>query len=415
MKNIQAEIISVGTELLLGQITDTNSQWLSQKLNDLGVNVYYHQTVGDNADRVTSVLQMAQQRSQLVIVTGGLGPTEDDLTRESAINVLNRSLVIDQTSLKRVEAHFEKNGIPMTENNRKQAVVFENATVFQNDEGMAPGMFVEHEGTGWIFLPGVPREMKAIMNEKVIPFLKQKYELTGQLVSRELKFIGIGESTLEDKISHIIQSQSNPTIAPLAGDDGVLLRLSAKATTKEKGYALIDELQQRIFQVVGEYCYGIDHDTIESTVLNIMEEKHMTLSSAESLTGGRFIEKLVSVPGASKVVRGSIVSYQREVKEKLLLVSSGTIDQYGTISEQCAFEMVENVQNMMHTDISMSFTGNAGPDPIEGKPVGTVYIGIKQGSNPPQIYAYTFHGSRDNIRNRAVKKGYELLYKLLKS
>ncbi|MBO8155164.1 MAG: competence/damage-inducible protein A [Bacillaceae bacterium] len=414
MKRLQAEIIAVGTELLLGQIANTNAQWISSQLADMGIDVYYHHTVGDNFKRLKQVINLAKERSNLIIVTGGLGPTEDDLTKEAAAAVLHKKLYEHQETLKEIETFFNKNQIPMTENNRKQAQVFEEAIIFPNHEGMAPGMFVETDETGWIFLPGVPREMKHLMLDHVIPFLHKQYKLQHHIASKVLRFIGIGESSLETKLSDLMKSQSNPTIAPLANEGEVTLRLTAKSDSKTECHHLISNLEEEVMKRVGKYCYGTDNDTIENTVFKLLKKNHYTISSAESLTGGKFIESLISLPGASSVVSGSIVSYGTDIKKDVLHVSQETIEQHGTVSEPCAREMALNIQQLMNTDVGISFTGNAGPDPSEGKPVGTVFIGLKIKGQPVEVKEYHFYGSREHIRSRTVKKGFELLYKKLK-
>jgi nicotinamide-nucleotide amidase len=415
MKNVNAEIISVGSELLLGQIANTNAQWLSKRLADLGINVFFHHTVGDNFNRLEDVMKLADKRSDLVIVTGGLGPTDDDLTREVAAVVLDKTITTDEEVLRKVEQYFTKNNLRMSENNRKQAHVFSGAKVFYNTEGMAPGMFTSHGQTGWVFLPGVPREMKSLMSTQVLPFLTAHYQLNQKIISKVLKFIGIGESLLEDELSDIIRAQTNPTVAPLAGEGEVTLRLTAKATTEAIGLEMINEVESKILERVGAYCYGADEDSIEYKVFELLREKNMTLSSAESLTGGRFIERIISIPGASSIIPGSIVCYQEESKINVLQIPRKLIQDYGTISKQCASQMATNVLDIMKSTIGISFTGNAGPNAAENKPVGTVFIGIKRDAEEPIIHEYQFKGNRDTIRNRSVKKGFELLYNYLKN
>ncbi|WP_376697735.1 competence/damage-inducible protein A [Salirhabdus euzebyi] len=412
---MNAEIISVGSELLLGQIADTNAQWISQQLAEIGINVYFHHTVGDNEARLTEVMTLAQKRSDLVIVTGGLGPTDDDLTRDVAAKVLQKNLVVEESILEKIEQYFVKNNIAMSENNRKQAVVFKEGIILPNEEGMAQGMYVEHEKKSWIFLPGVPREMKSIMVKHGFPFLQKKYQMNKQIVSKVLRFIGIGESILEDRLSDIIREQTNPTIAPLAGEGEVMLRLTASCQNEAEGFAFIQVVEDKILARVGKYHYGTNDDTLESTVLQLLKQLNLSIASAESITGGRFIDRIISLPGASQVVPGSIVCYQREVKEKVLKIDEQLIEKYGTISEQCATKMAENIQQMMNSTIGISFTGNAGPDMSENKPVGTVFIGLKIGTKEVVCKKYQFTGVRNTIRNRAVKKGLELIYHYLKN
>ncbi|WP_102028286.1 competence/damage-inducible protein A [Salirhabdus sp. Marseille-P4669] len=414
-REVNAEIVSVGSELLLGQIANTNAQWISEQLAQIGVNVFFHHTVGDNFSRLESVMRLAEQRSHLVIVTGGLGPTDDDLTRDVAKEVLNQQLVINETVLEKVQHYFSKNHIVMTENNRKQALVFQGGEVFLNEVGMAPGILVKKGDTIWVFLPGVPREMKSLMTKSVLPYLVNYYKLDQIIQSKVLKFIGIGESILEDKLKDIIRSQTNPTIAPLAGEGEVTLRLTAKANNTEIASQLISKVEEKIVERVGAFCYGKDQETIEQRVLTLLQEKNRSLASAESLTGGKFIEKLIAIPGASSHVAGSIVSYQEETKVNVLQVSKSIIEQYGTVSSECAKAMAAQIQALMNTSVGISFTGNAGPDASEDKPVGKVFIGVKVANKEAEVYEFQFNGNRDTIRNRAVKKGFEILYNLLKN
>lgn len=412
---VKAEIIAVGTELLLGQISNTNAQWLSERLAEHGVDVYYHSVVGDNLQRVTDVFKLAEKRSDLIIVTGGLGPTEDDLTRDAASSVVNRALYEDKPSLERIAAYFEKNNRTMTPNNRKQALVFEGADVLQNHEGMAPGMVLSHKNKTWVFLPGVPREMKYLMEFEVLPILLKQFELDETIVSRMLRFIGIGEAQLEDTLKDIIDSQTNPTVAPLATEGEVAIRLSAKATSKEEAYKCFQTVESKIYDRVGDYIYGYDTDTIAEVVLNLLKEKGMTIAAAESLTGGMFANELVSLSGASEVVKGSIVSYATSVKENTLNVPKNILNKFGTVSEKCAQTMAVNAQTIMDANVGISFTGVAGPNSVEGKPLGLVYIGIQIGNKESVTHRFQFSGSRQTIRTRAVKKGLELLYHQLKN
>ncbi|GAB3066914.1 competence/damage-inducible protein A [Virgibacillus ainsalahensis] len=414
MKNVKAEIIAVGTELLLGQIANTNAQWLSEQLALYGVNVYNHAVVGDNLQRVEEAFTQAGNRSDVVIVTGGLGPTEDDLTREAFQKISMLEMEEHLPSMKKIEAFFEKQKATMTPNNRKQARVFAGADVLENEVGMAPGMIVNHFGKTWVFLPGVPREMKYLVQNDVLPYIKK---ITGNeeiIKSTILKFIGIGESTLEHELHDIIRAQSNPTIAPLAQNDGVVIRLTAKEVSTEKVNDLLNETKQQIMDKVGSYFFGIDDQTIEEQVLTLLTEKNMQIAAAESLTGGMFTQKLTSVEGASNALQGGIVCYDTNVKQDVLGVSKETIQDKGTVSKECALEMAGNVKDMLHASIGMSFTGVAGPDEIEGQPVGTVYIALCTDDGEECVEKFTFEGSRNSIRNRATTKGFELLFKYLK-
>lgn len=414
MKNTNAEIIAVGTELLLGQIANTNAQWISEQLALYGINVYYHGVVGDNLKRVQDTFSLAEKRSDIVIVTGGLGPTDDDLTREAFQVITGIPIVEHKPSMEKIEAFFKNNNSMMTPNNRKQARVFENSIVLDNKVGMAPGMIVTHENTIWVFLPGVPREMKALMTDAVLPYLKKTLQLNEVIKSYVLRFIGIGESKLEHELKQIMEQQQNPTIAPLAQNNGVVIRLTAKTKSEEEAIRLLEGTKQQILDKVGSYYYGMNDDTIEQTILNLLKTKELTIASAESLTGGKFIEKLISVPGASQVCKGSIVCYDTSVKREVLGVPAHIIQEYGTVSAECAKEMAVNVAKSLNASVGISFTGVAGPDMVEGKPVGTVYISVYIKGGKHIVEKCEFIGSRESIRHRTVLKGYEILWNLLK-
>ncbi|MDX8047004.1 competence/damage-inducible protein A [Gracilibacillus sp. S3-1-1] len=410
MKDVKAEIISVGTELLLGQIVNTNAAWMSEQLADHGISVYYHTVAGDNFERLARIFQEAETRSDLVFVTGGLGPTEDDLTREAFQHISGLEIVEDQDTLNKVSAYFNNHKREMTPNNRKQAHVFDGANVLRNSVGMAPGMLVEHNNTIWIFMPGVPNEMKAIMSEEVLPTLHELLDLNMVIKSRMLRFIGIGEAQLEHELQQLISEQTNPTIAPLAGVGEVALRLTAKADTSVLAEQLIDQLEEQIKEKVGRYLYGYDERNVEQLVFDLLKQHQLTIASAESLTGGAFASKMVGENGASQVFNGAAVVYQPTSKVNALGISEELIDKHGTVSKQCAEAMALNVKQTYQSKLGISFTGVAGPNSIENQPVGTVFITICDEQDQFQTERFQFSGDRQIIRNRAVKKGFELLY-----
>lgn len=414
MQAIHAEVIAVGTELLLGQIANTNAQWLSQQLASYGINTYYHAVVGDNIDRVEQVFTTAQKRSNVIIVTGGLGPTEDDLTREAFQRLSNLKLIEHLPSMEKILKYYYKQNVSMTSNNRRQARVFEDAKIIQNRLGMAPGMIVKYAQKTWIFLPGVPREMKQMVSDDILPYLRK---LSGQdmfIQSKLIRMIGIGESLLEHEIHHLIKEQTNPTIALLAQNDGIVIRLTAKETSIEKANALLEKKKQEITNLVGDFIYGYDDQTIEETIVNMLEKKHNRLAAAESLTGGLFTQKLISVEGASAITPGGIVCYDREVKKSILNIPEHTLSHHGTVSEKCALEMAINVTQLLKTDYGISFTGVAGPGPLENQPAGTIYIGLYHTSGKKHVEKFKLDGDRNLIRHRAVLKGLELLFNFLK-
>ncbi|MDY0405814.1 competence/damage-inducible protein A [Virgibacillus sp. 179-BFC.A HS] len=413
MTGTKAEIIAVGTELLLGQIANTNAQWISKQLAELGIDVHHHEVVGDNLGRVEAVFQLASQRSDIIIVTGGLGPTDDDLTREAFQLVSGLEMHEHKPSMDKIVAYFQKQARTMTPNNRKQARIFKGAEVLPNNVGMAPGMIVSHHQKTWIFMPGVPKEMKAMFSDNVVPYLKEKFEQKNIIRSLVLNFSGIGESQLEHELIDLIRKQKNPTIAPLAQEYGVTLRLTAKEKTKEKAEQLLTNMKATILDRVGEYYYGDNAISLEEKVVSTLKEKKWRIASAESLTGGMFAETITSVAGSSAAFRGSVVSYDPIVKREILHVSEKTIKQFGTVSKSCASEMAANAAKLLQADIGISFTGVAGPDSLEGNPVGTVFIGLANSKGIIKVEECHFAGSRQDVRNKSVKKGLEILMKYL--
>ncbi|MBT2690781.1 competence/damage-inducible protein A [Bacillus sp. ISL-47] len=410
---MNAEIIAVGSELLLGQIVNTNARFLSRQLADLGINVFYHTVVGDNPERLKSVIKIAEERSNLVIFTGGLGPTKDDLTKETIARHLGKELVMDEQALESIQLYFERTNREMTENNKKQALVLEDAQVLPNEHGMAPGMISDSGRHVYMLLPGPPKEMEPMFLKHAYPALQSKLETDDVIISRVLRFFGIGEAMLETEIEDIIDAQSNPTIAPLAGDGEVTLRLTAKHSQAETAMILIDEAEAKIMKRVGEFFYGYDDTSLMYELTKLIKEKNMTISAAESLTGGMFQQEFTSIPGAGGLLKGGVVCYTNEVKAEVLKVRKETIEKDGVVSAQCAAELAENVASMTNADIGISFTGVAGPDELEGKPVGTVYVGIWIKGKPVQTEKLNLGGSRAANRVRTVKYGCHFLIKAL--
>lgn len=411
---MNAEIIAVGSELLLGQIVNTNARFLSQQLAGLGIDVYYHTVVGDNPDRVKAAIEHAETRSEIIIFTGGLGPTKDDLTKETIASHLGKALVMDETALASIELFFKRANRVMTENNRKQALVLEGSQILANDHGMAPGMVLETGGHIYMLLPGPPKEMEPMFLDYGGPVLSSETGSNEKIVSRVLRFFGIGEAALETEILDIIEAQSNPTIAPLAGDGEVTLRLTAKHLDENSAHMMLDDVEKNINQRVGEFLYGYDNTSLLQELMNSLNERKLTITAAESLTGGLFQQELTTLSGASSVFKGGVVCYSNEIKQQILQVNQETLEKHGAVSEQCAKELAENAARIFAADIGISFTGVAGPDELEGKPVGTVYIGIAVNGSPTMVEKITLSGTRDAIRNRSVKYGCYYLLKNLK-
>ncbi|MBD8068229.1 competence/damage-inducible protein A [Bacillus sp. PS06] len=410
---MNAEIIAVGSELLLGQIVNSNAQFLSKQLAEIGVNVYYHTVVGDNPSRLAETIEVARKRSNLIVFTGGLGPTKDDLTKETIAKLLGRNLVSDSYALEGIEQYFKQTNRIMTENNKKQALVIEGSSVLQNDHGMAPGMGIQIQNITYMLLPGPPKEMQPMFISYGKEYLLKQLGEVDHIESRVLRFFGIGESQLETEIEDLIDAQTNPTIAPLAADGEVTLRLTAKHRSIEMTKVLLDEVEEKITSRVGEFMYGYGTTSLVSEVMKKLINHKLTVSSAESLTGGLFAQELTNEQGSSQVFASAIVCYSNEVKQNVLQVSPDILSSDGAISEKTARTLAENVRDLLGTDIGISFTGVAGPDESEGKPVGTVYIGLAFKQKPTKVYSLKLAGTRNGIRMRTVKYGFHYILQVL--
>ena len=369
------EILSVGTELLLGDILNTNSQYLNRRLADLGISVYFNTTVGDNPQRLKKALEIAFSRSDMVIATGGLGPTKDDLTKEVSAEFFGKKLILHEESLNRIKEFFEKRGLPLTEGNIKQAYIIEGSKVIPNDWGTAPGIIYENNGKILILLPGPPREMIPMFETYVVPYLLTLSSETIQ--SKVLRICGLGESFMEERIKDLIENQTNPTIAPYAKEGEAILRITAKAKSKEEAEKLIEEVEKEIRKRLGDFIYGEGDITLEEVVVKLLIEKGITIAVAESCTGGMISARIVNVPGVSKVFKEGIIAYSNESKIKRLNISEETLKKYGAVSKECALEMARNVALISGADIGLSSTGIAGPEGgTSDKPVGLVYLGL---------------------------------------
>lgn len=412
---MNSEIIAVGSELLLGQIVNSNAQYLSKQLAEIGINVFYHTTVGDNSDRLKKSIEIARTRADLIIFTGGLGPTKDDLTKETIAAMSGKKLVYDETSIGRIKQYFKQTGRIMTENNKKQALVIEGSSILLNDCGMAPGMAFKDDKHIFMLLPGPPNEMKPMFESYARSFLEGLLERKERIESTVLRFYGIGESSLETEIIDLIENQTNPTIAPLAANGEVTLRLTAKHESAQVANELLKQTEEDILSRVGEYFYGYDNTSLAESVFFLLQSNDLTITTAESLTGGKFVELITNFSGASKVINGGIVCYTNEAKIKMVNVSPSTIQTYGAVSKECAAELADNIRSVLSSDIGMSFTGVAGPSKSEGKDVGTVYIGLSTSETETKVFELKLAGSRDSIRMRSVKYGFFYLLKYLKN
>lgn len=372
---MKAEILCVGTELLLGDIINTNAAYIAKELANIGIDVYYQSVVGDNNDRLKTSLNLAFSRADIVVMTGGLGPTYDDLTKETVAEYFHKAMQMDQESLLSIETFFKKINRPMTENNKKQAMMPVGATIFPNAHGTAPGLAVSENGKTAILLPGPPSEMKPMFDESVVPYLMGFSDKV--LVSHNLRLFGVGESQVEDILYDLMKNSINPTIAPYAKTAEVTLRITAAGDTKEECEKRIAPAMQQIKDILGRYIYGIDVPDLQTAVVQALMEKHLTVATAESCTGGLVSQRITQVPGASEVFGCGVCSYSNEIKESVLHVASETLDKYGAVSEQTAAEMASGIRKLSGADIGVSTTGIAGPGGgSEEKPVGLVYIAI---------------------------------------
>jgi nicotinamide-nucleotide amidase len=403
---MNAEIIAVGTELLLGQIVNTNAQYISQQCAALGINVFYQTVVGDNAERLRSVLEIARKRSRIIIITGGLGPTEDDLTRDIVAAFVGRGLAFHEPSLARIAALFGDRGERLLEMNKKQALMIEGCDPLPNDPGLAVGSALSDNGVHYILLPGPPKEMRAMLDRYAIPWLRSRIE-TVPLYSRMLKFAGIGESAAAQTLHDLIHNQSDPTIAPYAKEGEVALRLTTRAGSQAEADAKMNETLNLIRSRLGEYLYAEQDISLEEAVVALLKRQGRTLAAAESCTGGLIAERITSVPGSSAVFAGGIVCYTNAVKHRQLHVPLEQLegdDAPGAVSAETAKSLAVSVRKLMDTDLSVSVTGAAGPDPSEGKPVGTVFLGIDADDLPEAVvFPLTLSGDRETIRLRAAK------------
>lgn len=373
-----AEILCVGTELLIGEVVNTNATFLSTKLAELGISVYHQSVVGDNPERLKKALEEAAERADLIITSGGLGPTYDDLTKETIADVFGRKLVMNEEILHSIETYFSETGRIMTDNNRKQAMIPDGGIIFKNNYGTAPAAGIEDEKTGTtvIMLPGPPRELEPLFSEEVMPYLEKR---SGQVIfSRSIHIFGMGEAHVENILKPIMESAVNPSVAPYCGYGEVRLRVTARAGNKEKARIMCDELIEKISATeVGNVIYGIDCGTLERATVEYCIKACKTIATAESCTGGLIAKRLTDIPGSSAVFIGSCVTYSNEAKMKLVGVRKETLDKYHAVSAETAIEMARGVREVLGSDIGISTTGIAGPDggTIE-KPVGTVYVGI---------------------------------------
>ncbi len=408
---MKAEIIAVGTEILLGDIINSNAQYLAQELAALGIDMYYQQVVGDNEKRIIHAFDEAYTRSDIIITTGGLGPTNDDITKEVASKYFNKKLLSDEKSIEKIKGYFKFREKKMTQNNLKQGVIPEGAIIINNNNGTAPGVIIEENNKIMILLPGPPKEMKPMFEATVKPYLKNR--TSSILISKMIKILGIGESAIADEFNELMDAQTNPTIAPYAKEVGVILRVTAKANNEEDALKLIEPIEQQIKDRLGDNVYATEDIDVEDVVAKLLIEKKLTISTAESCTGGMIASTLINYPGISEVLLEGAVTYSNEAKHNRLGVKNETLEKYGAVSEETAREMAIGIAKTAKTDTSIVTTGIAGPGGgTREKPVGLVYIGVYV-KGEVTIKRCIFNGNRSRIRLQATITALDMMRRIL--
>ncbi len=398
---MKAEIICVGTELLMGNVVNTNASYIARGLTGLGISCYYQSVVGDNEDRLKETFKTAAERADIVVLTGGLGPTEDDLTKETVSKAMGLELKKDDKAWKQIEKFFEKRKLKITDNNKKQALVPEGAVVMYNKNGTAPGVIISKDNVTAILLPGPPGELIPMWEEQVVPYLKEHSKEA--FFSEMVKICDAGESLVENDLKDLIDKQTNPTMATYASIGEVDVRVTAKAETEKEAHKLVKPVVKEIKKRFGAKIFTTDEGvTLEGAVLQLLNENKLTLATAESLTGGMLASRLINVPGASEVIKTGFITYSNKSKRKYLGVKRSTLDKFGAVSEQCAKEMAKGCLSAAKSDVAVSLTGIAGPDGgSEVDPVGTTYIGVNV-LGQIKVKRYVFSGERYRIREAAT-------------
>ena len=409
-----AEILCVGEELLYGDIVNTNAAFLSKQLADLGITVLYHSVVGDESERLKNAFSLALSRADIIITSGGLGPTKDDLTKETAASFFDMPMELHEESLARIKAYFKSTGREMTKNNEKQAMMPKGATVFQNRYGTAPALAIENRDKTIIMLPGPPVELVPLFCEEVLPYLKGRSNFA--IVSRNIHFFGIGESALATKLDKLLTESENPSVAPYCNSGEVRLRVTARDASESRAAAMCDECVGEILKSeVGHFAYGVDVENIERALVNKLHENKLTLSAAESCTGGLIAKRITDIAGCSDVFFGGCVTYTNEVKQRLLGVKAETLEKYTAVSSQVAMEMAKGVRERTGSDIGISATGIAGPGGgTEEAPVGTVYLGISTSDGESfRKLSLSSNRSREFIRIVSATNAYDMVIKYI--
>lgn len=408
---MNAEIICIGTELLLGNIVNTDATDVAQTLSEMGISVYRYTAVGDNPERLAEVVQAAARRADLLITTGGLGPTLDDLSKQTVAAAFGKKLVHHPECEADIRAYFERLHRPMTPNNLLQAMLPEGCTVLKNDWGTAPGCVFDAEGVKVIMLPGPPRECRAMLRYRVAPYLKS---LSGQTIhSRYVHIFGMGESQVESLLHDLMERSSNPTVAPYAKEGEVMLRITAAASSQAEAETMIEPVAAQIRTVLGPLIYTEEYDSLEQTCLNLLRQAGKTLATAESCTGGYIAKRMTDLPGSSAVFVGGVVAYTVPVKEQLLGVPAGLIERCGVVSVEVAAAMAEGVRARLGSSFGIGVTGLAGPDGDgSNRPVGLVYVALSNGDNT-WVRAIQQTGERERVRYIAGHHAFDMLRRVL--
>lgn len=392
------ELISVGTEILLGDILNTDAQFLSIELAKLGISVIHQSTVGDNRERLLEQLNEAAKRSDIIILSGGLGPTPDDLTKEVCCEFFGKEMLLHEPTVEKIRNYFSAKGMEMTQNNLKQAMFPKDSVIFPNNNGTAPGMAIEKDGIHILVLPGPPRELKPMFKDSALPYLMRFSDKI--IVSHNIRTFGIGESAMAEKVNDLFDSE-NPTVAPYAKDGEALLRVTAMAETKDKAEELCKPVISEICSRLGDYVYGLDYSCIEEAVVKMLKSRNLKVATAESCTGGLIAKRITDISGSSQIFECGIVSYANEIKHKVLGVSADDLEIYGAVSEPVAKQMAQGALRVSGADIAVSVTGIAGPESDStNKPVGLIYIGLADKDN---VWVKELRTSRkDRSYNRYV-------------
>ena len=409
---MRAELIAVGTEILLGNIVNTDAQVISQGLSELGIDVFYQTVVGDNPERLERVIREAKERAEIIVTTGGLGPTLDDLTKETLARVFGKRMALHQPSLDRICTFFREIGREMTPNNEKQAWLPEGCTVFENDWGTAPGCAFEADGTHIIMLPGPPRECEPMFRQCAMRYLSRL--AGGCIVSHNVRVFGLGESNMEAILHDRMEELTNPTLAPYAKTGECFVRVTAKADTAEEAEQLCRPVVDEVVETLGDVVYGVDVDSLEAVVGQLLQEKGLTLAVAESCTGGLLSKRLTDIAGCSSYYLGGVCSYSNQVKIKVLGVDASLIERNGAVDPQVAEQMACGVARVIGSDIGVGITGIAGPGGgTPEKPVGLVYIAVTYGG---RTVTETMRSSlgRDRVRMQAASTALDMVRRLVK-